>query len=315
MDWFNNVKDTVRDRIKGAFGGTFILLWFIINWEIVYILFNFDSECTMNDKIAKIEEYIAESYPWKLLLKPMLFTLVSIVVYNVLNSISFTVISLFKLKVQPPILEWLDKDTVVERERHDILEKQFKELNSKYDEEKANFIKNNDIVQNLENENNQLIIKVDTLQEENNTLRENSKSELNGLRKSLTSELDNLKNKLTEKESEVYQLRVEKATETTEILPSVLFAGKWIKTFQVPNRNKGREEFYVEDYKYMVNGKNYFTFEYVKLYSDSKFIEIKKYNSKREVINKLVKISDSYFVGIETDGFNDRIEISYIKVE
>ena len=50
--------DNLKQKSTNPFFGTLILVYVIRNWELIYTLFIFDSECTMNDKKHYIYNYI-----------------------------------------------------------------------------------------------------------------------------------------------------------------------------------------------------------------------------------------------------------------
>lgn len=313
MEWIENIRNTIAKRLKGAFGGTFILVWTVLNWRLIYILFNFDNDCTLNDKLTIIEDYIRHSYPWRLFLSPLLLTIGSVFSYSVLNYITYSITSFFSLTIRPFILKKIDTNTVVERERYTTLEKQFFELDTKYTNEKANFLRNLEAVEQMTKENNKLSIDIKSKQDEIDNLSKKSQEETEKLRTTLNNQLKELTEKLKEKESEIYKLKIDTVLETSEIEPSALFTGKWEKSFLTPHNRPGKEQFTISDDKYLINGKVYFDILYVKLFADKKFVELKKVSTinKRELINKLIKISDTHFIGTE----NDNIRIEYKKVQ
>lgn len=313
MEWIENIRDTIAKRLKGAFGGTFIIVWTVLNWRLIYILFNFDNDCTLNDKLIIIEDYIRPRYPWRLFLTPLLLTIGSVFSYSVLNYITYSITSFFSLRVRPFILKKIDTNRVVERERYTTLEKQFFDLDTKYTNEKANFLRNLENVEQLTKENNKLSIDIKSKQEEIDSLNKKSLEDTEKLRVTLNNQLQELTEKLKEKESELYKLKIDSVLEASEIEPSALFTGKWEKSFLTPDNRPGKEQFSISGNKYIINGKEYFDILYVKLFAEKKFVELKKVSTvnKGELTNKLIKISDTHFIGTE----NDNIRIEYRKIQ
>jgi hypothetical protein len=313
MEVIENIRDTITKRLKGAFGGTFIIVWAILNWKLIYILFNFDYDCTLNDKLTIIEDYNRHSYPWRLFLTPLLLTIASVFSYSVLNYITYSITSFFTLKVRPSILKKIDTNTVVERERYTTLEKQFFELDTKYTNEKANFLRNLEAIEQITKENNKLSIDIKSKQNEIDNLSKKSLEDTEKLRMTLNNQLQDLTNKLKEKESEIYKLKIDSVLETSEIEPATLFAGKWEKSFLTPDNRQGKEQFTISGDNYIINGKAYFDIIYVKLFADKKFVELQKVSTvnKAELINKLIRVTDTHFIGTE----NDNIKIEYKKIE
>ena len=59
----HSLVDNYKSKIKNPLIGTIISVWIIHNWRIVYAVFNFDDNCTMQDKINFIDDY----FPKKIL--------------------------------------------------------------------------------------------------------------------------------------------------------------------------------------------------------------------------------------------------------
>lgn len=313
MEWIENIRDTIAKRLKGAFGGTFVIVWAVFNWRLIYILFNFDKDCTLNDRLLIIEDYIRHRYPCQLFFTPLLLTIVSVFTYSILTYMTYAITSFFSLRIRPFILKNIDKNTVVERERYTTLEKQYFELDTKYTNEKANFLRNLEAVEQLKNEKNKLSIDFNSKQEELNNLTKKSQEDTERLRSELNYQLHELTNRLREKESEIYKLKIDTVILTSEIEPSALFAGKWEKSFLTPDNRLGKEQFTILGNKYLIDKKVYFDIIYVKLFADKKFVELKKVSTvnKGELINKLIKVSDKHFIGTE----NDIIKVEYKKIQ
>ncbi|MBW3519503.1 hypothetical protein [Flavobacterium sp. NKUCC04_CG] len=54
---FDSVFDSVKTRFTNPFLATFLGVWIIRNWYLVYAFFIFDAECTMDDKINYFKTY------------------------------------------------------------------------------------------------------------------------------------------------------------------------------------------------------------------------------------------------------------------
>lgn len=244
---------------------------------------------------------------------PLLFTISSVVSYSILNYITYSITSFFSLRIRPYILKKIDTNTIVERERYTTVEKQFFELDTKYTNEKANFLRNIETVEQLTKENNELSIEITNKQEEIDNIKIESREKTDALTISLNSELEQLRKELKVKESEIYKLKVDSVLKTSEIEPSALFAGKWEKSFLTPDNRPGKEQFTISGDKYIIDGKEYFDILYVRLFANKRFIELKKVSTltKGELINKLIKVSDTHFIGTE----NDNIRVEYKKIQ
>ncbi|WP_165749885.1 hypothetical protein [Cellulophaga sp. Z1A5H] len=55
--FFSNIKD----KFTNPFFGTLILVLLIHHWQLFFSVFNFDNDCTLNEKIIFLENYISEN--------------------------------------------------------------------------------------------------------------------------------------------------------------------------------------------------------------------------------------------------------------
>jgi len=56
-DFVDGLKGEVQDKSKNPFFGAFIITWCIRHWEAVFIIFNFEGDFSMDDKITRIQLY------------------------------------------------------------------------------------------------------------------------------------------------------------------------------------------------------------------------------------------------------------------
>lgn len=56
--------DNIKEKTSNPFFGTLIFVWLVRNWELVYTLFNFDSDCTLDDKKFFIRGYYFDKVLW-----------------------------------------------------------------------------------------------------------------------------------------------------------------------------------------------------------------------------------------------------------
>ncbi|MRX66957.1 hypothetical protein SAMN06265349_102887 [Flavobacterium resistens] len=64
-DYISSFFDNIKDKTTNPFFGTLIFVWLVRNWDLVYTIFNFDSDCTLLDKKDFIRNYYAEKVAWQ----------------------------------------------------------------------------------------------------------------------------------------------------------------------------------------------------------------------------------------------------------
>ena len=57
MDITSSFFDNIKDKTTNPFFGTLIFVWLVRNWDLVYTVFNFDSDCNLEDKKEFIRKY------------------------------------------------------------------------------------------------------------------------------------------------------------------------------------------------------------------------------------------------------------------
>ncbi|MDM1536369.1 hypothetical protein [Myroides odoratimimus] len=150
---FDSVWGSVKDRFTNPFLGTFLFVWIVRNWYLVYGLFIFDKECTMDDKLNYVKDYFNGYNVYLEFIQNTWWTLkILVVIYIILIFVNF-LNRAYKLAINKSS-ELLDKIPVASKEHYLKLNIEFKNLSKKYKE--------------LSSENNQNITEIETL--ENNML-------------------------------------------------------------------------------------------------------------------------------------------------
>ena len=104
IDWFKSLFENIQERIKNPFtesnktpfAGAFIIALIICNWELVYSLFQFDSDETREHKIAIIHSYLDKQSWEHRILCSVKIAFGSIIFYYVFNNASLIITILFR---------------------------------------------------------------------------------------------------------------------------------------------------------------------------------------------------------------------------
>lgn len=65
MNFISSFFDNIRDKTTNPFFGTLIFVWLIRNWDLIYTVFNFDSDCDLQDKKEFIRNYYGARIVWQ----------------------------------------------------------------------------------------------------------------------------------------------------------------------------------------------------------------------------------------------------------
>lgn len=192
IQFFNNISEQYKDKLRTPFFGTFVFWWFVFHVEAIYDLF-FVHKLTKNIfvKAKKIcvdksfcnisfidlnenqKELLLIDYKRLLfnslfefslsnLLRIIFFTIFSLLMFYVFKAITYYIISFYSNKVKPRISE-ITYGKVVEEYKYKRLQSELKRLEIENDELKEDSINSNKL--NLENIN-----KISNLNDQKNEL-------------------------------------------------------------------------------------------------------------------------------------------------
>lgn len=297
MEEIKKISSDLGNRIKGTYGATFVLVWFVYNWRLVFILLNFDEKYTLVNKLKLLNKYIEKESFSNTLWYPVLMTLISIITYYFLNYITFTITTFFNLTVKPSIQKLLDKNslTIVSRDLYNNLKNQFDDISKKYSNENEKFFNNNKEIETLKIDKKNDLILIDTL-----------KKEIDKKNTYYSEEIQKIKDQhLIEK------VVLENTKGFIKNEPIHIFNGKWEKSYSnINNLRKGKEIFNVHGEMIFINEKATFKFKEFKI-NDNRIIDFTKIDilNNRELKNTIFKVTNDYYIGIETDS------IDFFKVE
>jgi hypothetical protein len=102
MKILESFVDNIKQKTTNPFFGTLILVWLVRNWELIYSLFNFDSDCTLTDKKQFILNYINAQNHW--------FELF----INITISLGLMILAYFLIVITRVFVNWIDHKIVPE---------------------------------------------------------------------------------------------------------------------------------------------------------------------------------------------------------
>jgi hypothetical protein len=140
IDFFKNI---LKDRTElpifqeptRPFSGTFLLVWFYHHWQLVFIVFNFDKDQKLQEKIQTIKCYLNNVTWCNLWLIPALWTILALIIFYIFTNLGLTISTLFEYKIKPSILDWVgNKVQIVAKEDYSNLAKRIQTLETAKEE-------------------------------------------------------------------------------------------------------------------------------------------------------------------------------------
>lgn len=162
----DGIKGDIQEKSRNPFFGAFVATWIIRNWEIVFIIFNFDSGFNLNKKLELIRTYL-ESRPNGDFWFTIVLTFGVIFLGYIFLNLSRFISNIFEKIITPNIYKWtVGKSSIVLKEDYDkVLEREVNWIN-KFKEEKNRNIQLEEQIQSLEKLSSQDVIEQPLFNEE-----------------------------------------------------------------------------------------------------------------------------------------------------
>ena len=193
-DFLISFRDNFQEKVTNPFLGTYVSIWCIRNWELLYSVINFDTNNSLDQKVLFIKTYF-NTHPFvEGVLSNILWTfLVLIITYILLNS-SRVIVNLSEKQLKPWIYKITDSKSIVLKSRHVRVKNERDELQVRLDKERDSKTKLETQIKNLEEEIEEIV----RAQAERQGEESLTETEENALKEEQPNEVDLIVNKLTQ---------------------------------------------------------------------------------------------------------------------
>lgn len=138
MEVINSFFSNIKDKITNPFFGTLILVLIIHHWQLWYAVFNFDSDCNLDDKLIFIKNYISIN----ITLKSFLWDLGQSVFYMFLGYLIIvatrSLVLWIEFLLMPYITGKIVNKNVVRKSEYDDVVKEREQYFDQYEEQRKN---------------------------------------------------------------------------------------------------------------------------------------------------------------------------------
>lgn len=149
-DIFTSTRDNLKEKTTNPFLGTYVIVWLIRNWRLVYTLFNFDKEDKLKDKIEFVKNYYTEiNFIQNILINILWAFAVLIITYLLLN-ISRLIVNLSEKRLTPWIYKITDSKSIVLKTTYETILLERDELQVRLDQERESRSRLENRIKNLE---------------------------------------------------------------------------------------------------------------------------------------------------------------------
>ncbi len=188
-DFLISFRDNFKEKTRNPFLGTYVIVWIVLNWELIYTLFNFDDNYKLENKVAFIKAYYKEQSFIGNLFKTVLWAFGLLILTYLLLAISRLITNFSEKQITPWIYKITDSKSIVLKETYENLRIENTQIEAKLEKEREN--KKRLLLEITELE--RTIDKLNSNDEENNGTEESIKNI------SLDNEVDVLFNKIKNK--------------------------------------------------------------------------------------------------------------------
>jgi len=135
-DFLVSFKDNFKDKTRNPFLGTYLIVWLIRNWELVYSLFNFDNHLKLVDKIDFIKEFYTKNEFLINLWTNVYWSLGLLILTYLLLNISRLITNLSEKRLTPWIYKITDSNSIVLKTEFNRIRSDRDELQIRLDHER-----------------------------------------------------------------------------------------------------------------------------------------------------------------------------------
>lgn len=140
LDKLKEFRDTLYERVKSPFIGSFMITWGLIHWKVFLLLFYSESNITIKQRIESVESYLQGKTICSLIITPILITLLILLCYSVLNAVGLLIKLLYDNWASPYIQKFVYNKNIVEKSKYEKLKLQYTTVKKDYDTDKESYI-------------------------------------------------------------------------------------------------------------------------------------------------------------------------------
>lgn len=138
MEVINSFFNNVKDKLTNPYFGTLILVLLFHHWELLYIIFNFDDNITLDIKLNSIKEYISINISFQDLMWDALWALILMLTGYLIIVITRSIVLWVEFWLMPFITGKIINKNVVKKDEYDKVVKEREEYFDQYEEQRKN---------------------------------------------------------------------------------------------------------------------------------------------------------------------------------
>lgn len=157
-DFLISFKDNFKEKTRNPFLGTYLVVWIIRNWLLVYTLFNFDEKHNLDFKVNFIKTYYSENDFISNLLTNILWSFGILILTYALLNVSRFIVNISEKQITPWIHKISDSKSIILKGEYDKLKQEKNLIENKLESERENRVKLLNEISRLENRIDELLL-------------------------------------------------------------------------------------------------------------------------------------------------------------
>lgn len=129
--------DNIKQKTTNPFLGTLITVWSISNWELIYTVFNFEEQSTLDQRISRIKLYLDSKHLFADLFLCIVEVFVILIVTYLLLNASRYILNMYENRVTPWIYSKSKPNSIVTLDIHNLVKEERDEWANRYDKERT----------------------------------------------------------------------------------------------------------------------------------------------------------------------------------
>jgi hypothetical protein len=151
-DLLVSFRDNFKEKSRNPFLGTYLIVWLVRNWELVYTIFNFDSDKKLKDKINFINTYYSNKDFLNNLWTNIFWAFGLLIFTYILLNISRLIVNLSEKQLTPWIYKITDSKSIVLKSVYERTRSERDDLQVRLDQERESKSRLESRIKNLETE-------------------------------------------------------------------------------------------------------------------------------------------------------------------
>jgi hypothetical protein len=275
------IYENLTERIRSPLIFTFIVVWSIKHWILVYALFNFEKEYTLTKKLEFIQSTIRGENSCDLFWWPLFLSFCSIILFYLLQFLAEGVGLLYKKWMRTLLYKWFDKLKLATKAEVDMEKRVNKKLNLKnkeLEDRVNNYIENESVLDERIEDKEKEIEEIKLANEKQNK----EFAVMNKTYQKKESEIQGLNNQIGELNRDIQKVRNDYEQlqrhegELIENITAIFSPGEIWTCFVMQSENKMASFKFYTDKKgqfFMMNEKPTYEIRNVRIKKNVRFVE------------------------------------------